>query len=254
MNINNVIKILDFLCPFSLAKFEHNGFLVNCQKKKIDRIAFTLGLSHESLKKAIKKKTDLLIVHNSPETLIGKGEYYDSLGLLAQKNNVGIFRLHLPLDFATKGIIYQLCKMMNFNAKPIKLFYEGSTIYGGVYVSNEMTYLKAVIKKVEQINPATLRIVNPQKKLFQKIAITSGDGCKPEFLFQIKPDVFICGLLNQEAIRIAKDLDITLIEATSYATENEPLKSFVKYHGKDFLDSEVYFIDVKNDVLSYNRS
>lgn len=253
MNINDVLKILETLCPLSLAPFEFNGLLTRVKKNNVKKLGFTLGFSEMSIKKAIAKNIDMLIVHNAPETLLQGDSYFRDIKKLSEKSSLSIYRLHLPLDFAQDGIIDQLCRIMHFKAKPVRLFYKKEIIMGGVYVVKEKLLVEEVIKRVLFLNPSTIRIVKARKRKIEKIAITSGDGCKPEFLLQLKPDVFICGLLNQESIRISNDLGIILIETTSYATENEPLKKFVELKKSLFKNINVHFIDVKNDATAYNE-
>lgn len=250
MSTDNISSILEQLCPLSLAKFELNGVLIGGkQKKKVKRLAFTLGFSKKSIQQAIGKKIDMIVVHNAPESLDNmKDRYYKDIKEMLYKSSSCVYRMHLPLDFVKDGIIDQLCRIMHFNGKPAELSYRKYSITGGVYTVKENIVLEDVIKRVRLISPNTIRVTKSRKRKVKNIAIASGDGCKPEFLLQLKPDVFICGLLNQESIRIANDLGITLIEATSYATENEPLKRFVELKKNFFKNVDVSFIDVKNDV------
>lgn len=253
MKINDVLKILETLCPLSLAPFEFNGLLTRVKKNNIKKLGFTLGFSEMSIKKAIAKNIDMLIVHNAPETLLQGNNYYKDIKNVSEKSSLSIYRMHLPLDFVQHGIIDQLCRIMHFKAEPVKLFYKKQIIMGGVYVAKERLLLPDIVKRVKLLDPNTIRIVRCNERKIEKIAITSGDGCKPEFLLQLRPDVFICGLLNQESIRIANDLGIILIEATSYATENEPLKKFVELKKSLFKNINVNFIDVNNDATAYNE-
>lgn len=252
MKTSEVSKILETLCPLSLAPFEFNGLLTSAENNDVKKLGFTLGFSETSIKKAIEENIDMLIVHNAPETLLQGDNYFKNIRKLSEKSFLSIYKMHLPLDFAKNGIIDQLCRIMLFKAKPVKLFYNKQVIMGGVYVAKENVIFEEIMKRILLLNPSTIRIIKRGKRNITKVAITSGDGCKPEFLLQLKPDVFICGLLNQESIRIANDLGIILIEATSYATENEPFKKFVELNKSLFKNIKVNFIDVKNDVTEYN--
>lgn len=238
--------------PFSLAPFERNGFLMETDSgdKPIDRVGMTLGLSKLSIEKAINEKCDALIVHNSPETL-SFGRYYPNLSSLAVRHRLDIFRLHLPLDFACRGLIDNLCQLLGFQGEPTKLRYQKNIISGGVYLCLCQETLTSLVNRVKIISPATIRIAGAEKRIFRRLAVTTGDGCKPEFLDQLRPDAFICGLLNQESERIARDLGITLIEATSYATENEPLKLVYRQLRKLLNPTKVKFIDGGDSLRRY---
>ncbi|MBI2442748.1 MAG: Nif3-like dinuclear metal center hexameric protein, partial [Candidatus Levybacteria bacterium] len=202
MSINEIADKLEALFPHSLARFEFNGFLTSFPKHKTQaNIAFTLGYSEQAITRAIKEKVDLLVVHNAPESLVPeKNNYFESIAKRVRESSLSVYRLHLPLDFVRGGIIDQLCRMMKLNAIPATLFYQGQRITGGVYLSSGSFTVDEVIKRVKLLRPSTIRLVKGGKEKVKNIAITSGDGCKPEFLLQLKPDVFICGLLNQESI------------------------------------------------------
>jgi putative NIF3 family GTP cyclohydrolase 1 type 2 len=253
MNIDNISSMLEKICPLSLAPFEFNGLLTDFNSLcAVKRLGFTLGFSKTSIDKATARKIDMLIVHDAPESLFKLGDdYYKKVIERINSSNLSIYRMHLPLDFVKGGIIDQLCRMMRLNARPVDLEYKNYVISGGIYMSREELLIKDVMNRVQLINPSSIRIVKSRKRKISSIAVASGDGCKPEFLLQLRPDVLICGLLNQESIRIASDLDIALIELTSYATENEPLKKFVAERANCFSGIKVDFIDVKNDIKSY---
>lgn len=245
MSEDKIIIMLKKFIPHDLAPFEFNGLVTKKSKKQISKIGVTLGLSKKSILEAKRRNINFLIIHNAPEVL--ENPYYKKLKFLAEDNKISLYRLHLPLDFMKGGLINTLCSLLDLNGVSTHIIYKRSSIQGGVYMANKKLSLHDLIRNILAIHPSTIRIVRGGRKI-KKIAITTGDGCKPEFLLQLNPDVFICGLFNQEAIRLANDLDITLIEATSYATENEPLKSITLKLEKLFSDLSVEFIDIKNDV------
>lgn len=252
MERKKIITLMQDMFPSTLAPFEYNGLLTNLKEKNITHMGFTLGFSQKSISLAIAKKIDFLVIHNAPEKLIPQeSAYYYSLEASIKKNALNIYRLHLPLDFAKNGIIDTLCQNLGLQGIPAKLQYENGMINGGVYVAKAKITVVELVKRVKKLKPKTIRIVRGRKQIVESIAIASGDGCKPEFLLQLLPDVFICGLFNQESIRIAMDLGITLIEATSYATENHSLRQVVQNHKRIFKKIPVTFLDINNDVEAY---
>lgn len=247
MRQSELVAALQELYPHDLAVFEYNGLLTEDLEKNISKVGITLGFSKQAIEKALKANIDFLIVHNAPEELELRNSYYQEIKSVIDKNNMSIYRLHLPMDFAKDGLIDLLCQKLGLVGRSARLQYHSFVIEGGVYVIQKKITLSNLLKKVSLIAPKSIRIVKGRKKI-QKIAITTGDGCKPEFLLQLDPDVFVCGLLNQEAIRVASDMGITLIEATSYATENEPLKHVAKKLQIHFPQLSIVFLDVIQDI------
>lgn len=246
MDLDNFDLQVKKIFPPNLALFDYMGYLYKGMGQ-INKIAIGLGLNLEMLKKAIEVGAQVLIVHNGPEDLkINK--YYTKILEQAKKANLSIYRAHLPLDFGPKGLIENLCALLKFRGTPTILKYEGYTIYGGVYLSKGKVNYEEIVTRLKKLNPSSIRVAGKIKKDFKIVAITTGDGCKSEFLIQLRPDAFICGLLNQESERVARDLGITIFEATSYATENEPLKMVFKNLKYAFDDLEIEFIDLDDSV------
>ncbi len=243
-------KTIKTLFPFNLAPFEFNGPLnLQVQKANLRKIGITLGLAKTNILKAIEQNLDLLIIHNIPECLNNNLNYFKEINRLTRHHKLIIYKLHLPLDFAPEGIIDQLCRLLNLQAKPINVQLNQHLLKNGLFLADQVDLrFEDVIHRLKNLNPKTIRIAGLKRKSFRKIAVASGDGCKPEFLLQVKPDGFIAGLLNQESIRIAEDLGITLFEATSVATENEPLKIIHRNLQQTFRTLSVELIDSANSV------
>ncbi len=253
MKTNKIIDVLNKKYPFSLAPFEFNGLLTDGVDKDIKRVEFSLGYSRSAIESSLANSCDLTVFHNIPEKIFGfHDRYFQDLANLISINDLEICRLHLPLDFAKNGIIDELCKILELPAVPTNLIYEGQEITGGVYLFEGELFQNELLNHILKIHPKSLRMAGKEKNVYKRIAITSGDGCKPEFLTQLKPDAFICGLLNQEAIRVAEDLGILLVEATSYSTESPPFKKVVEKISSEFFGCEVIFIDNKNSIKYVN--
>lgn len=247
MNSQDFDNRMKTIFPPDLAPFEEMGFL-NRPQKEIQKIAIGLGLNKEMIRRAIEIKADLLLVHNSLSDLSANG-YYQELKQLADASRLSIYRVHLAMDFAKNGLIDNLCSLLKLKAIPTILGYQDYQIKGGVYLASENLKFQEIIQRLQRINPKSIRIAGVIKKKYQKIAVTTGDGCYPEFLIQLKPDAFVCGLLNQESERIARDLNITIFETTSYTTENEPLKMVAKNLKEHFKGSlEIEFIDLADSI------
>jgi len=247
MKLSKIIKAIEEFAPPKLAEFDYVGLLYGDPETNIEKIGLTLDYSLSSINEAIKLNCDLLIVHHAPEKKKLMGSRKEELTLIS-KNRLAVYRAHLNLDFTENGIIDNLCKVMEFKATPVITTYKRHKINGGVYVSNEILTLKQIIDKVRKLNPNSIRIAGIKKQQYHKIAITSGVGFKPDFFRQLKPDAYIAGELNQEAIRAAEDLGITLVEATHYSTETLPLKMISEKLKNLIPGTKIEFIDILDSI------
>jgi dinuclear metal center YbgI/SA1388 family protein len=247
MIARKIISELEKIASPELARFDYKGIIVGDDKKNVTKIGISLDFSLKTINEAIKRKCDMLIVHHAPKIFDNISGLEKEKLKVVLSNDILVYRMHLNLDFTKNGIIDNLCKLMGFYAKPVETIYQVIKIFGGVYLTEEELTLEEILSKVKKINPKSIRLAGVKKEKYNKIAISSGSGFKPEFLDQLRPDAFIAGNLDQEAIKTAEDLNITLIEATHYSTENKPLELFSRKL-KNILLVDVEFIDVGDSL------
>jgi dinuclear metal center YbgI/SA1388 family protein len=249
MKLKEIVQRLDDFAPPELAYFEkQNGLLSGSLDIDAKKIGITLDFTNNTLSKAIENKYDLLIIHNSGNYDSAASGLFKKNLEKARNNKIAVFQMHLNLDFCRNGIIDNLCKIMGFEGTPARLSYNGSTITGGVYVSKTALSFNELIDRINRINPKTIIICGRKKDAYNSIAITSGSGCKSEFLEQLKIDAFICGQIGHEAMRASEELGITLISATNYSTENEPLKIVAKKIQEIIPETNIEFIEEQDSI------
>ncbi|MBI2542594.1 MAG: Nif3-like dinuclear metal center hexameric protein [Candidatus Aenigmarchaeota archaeon] len=246
MQRDKIIENLEQLAPPILTDMDNIGLIVD-GKNEIEVIGVTLDFSMNAIKKAIEKKCDLLIVHHGPEFKEDKeNEYIKKKLQLAKENDLSVFRMHLNLDFVKNGLMDSFCKLIGLKGRPEIVVYKNTKIKGGVYLAKDNLTLDDLIEGIKHLNPKSIRIAGVKKGVYRKIAVTTGAGFIPEFLDQLKPDVFISGELTQEAIRTAEDLGITLIEVTHYL-ESKALEIFSNKL-KGILPLKIEFIDLGDSL------
>jgi dinuclear metal center YbgI/SA1388 family protein len=227
MNINTLVKKLEKFAPVDLAKKDHVGIIIDGGKVEIRKIGLTLDANLKNIKTAAKEKCDFLISHHGPDE--AKFEEIEGLDAkrinLALSNNLTVYRWHLCLDSCKNGIEDQLCKILGFKKfKRVPVKYKGEKLPAAARIVEGNYTLKDLISKVKRLKPNSLRYIDSGKRIYKRIAITSGEGFVPSFLEQLNPNAFISGQLEHITIIRALDLGITLIEATHASTEDVPLK------------------------------
>lgn len=142
---------------------------------------------------------------------------------------------HLALDFCSGGIIEELSHLLRLPTKSTMLSYQGYTIVGGVrIVENYPLTFDQLLERLAVLGTRHVRIAGERKKIFSKIALTSGKGFMSEFFDQLKPEVYIAGEFEQEATKYAEDLGILLVELSHHGSEVAPLKKISKKLSKVF--------------------
>lgn len=247
--LQQVIKEIEQFAPPSLAPFDYVGLLQGEASQPIGKIGITLDYSLRAINAAIQADCQLLITHHGPTEIS-----YPLTGNAAQKifvagtANLSAYRCHLNLDFCEQGIIAELCAILKIPAKPVTTKYENQTIHGGVYLAENYPLTFDQLKqKIANLRVTTCRTAGIKKKTFSRIAITSGQGFIPEFFDQLKPDIYIAGEFEQEAVQYAEDLGIMLVELSHHASEVRALERVAKTLSKK-LELPVFSLDVLDSI------
>lgn len=249
--LSKVISEIEMFAPPTLALFDFVGLLQGEYDQPIQKIGVTLDYSLQAIQQAAENNCDLLITHHGPTEIT-----YPLIGNTLKKiqtaaeSNLSIYRAHLNLDFCKHGIIEELCSALELTTVPITTHYNQTVIHGGVrLVKGEVLTLNELLIKIRKIRIKNIRLAGTKKNTFKKIAITSGQGFIPDFFDQIKPDLYIAGEFEQEAIKYAEDLGIMLIELGHHASEVIPLERVGKTLSR-LLEIEVMTIEIK-DTIQY---
>lgn len=252
-SLTNIIDRFEKFAPPSLAPFDYVGLLLGSRRKNINKIGLTLDFSLLAMKKAVEAKCDALITHHGPlkfETPL-RGNMLEKVKFAAN-NDLQVYRAHLNLDFCRGGIIETLCDLLKIKTRGTILSFGPHRIINGVRISSTPMKLENLLKRVKTLRPTTIRMAGPKRKKFNRITITSGQGFFETFMGQLAPlDLYIAGEFEQEAVRAAEDMGITLLELTHHASEARPLELIAPKLSK-ILGVEVVFIETPDTIRNIN--
>lgn len=248
-SLTEIIDKFEKFAPPSLAPFDYAGLLLGDRRKRIKKIAMTLDFSLLAMRKGVEQNCDLLITHHGPTKF-----EMPILGNMAKKiqfcsqHNLPVYRAHLNLDFCNDGIIETLCCLLGLKTRETILRFGEYTIKNGVRLAEKKIELKTLLTRTERLRPKTIRMAGPNRNEFRRIAITSGQGFFETFMGQLAPlDLYIAGEFEQEAVRAAEDMEITLLELTHHASEARPLELIAPKLSK-VLGVKVVFIETPDTI------
>lgn len=227
ISFKNFEKLFDSLAPKKAAEFEFSGVIGNTKiaKKQIKRISVTLDLTSDSVREALRRKSDCLVAFHAPDSFLKETFWHNRIKKLAD-NKLTLYKAHLRLNFCKRGVNEVLCEMCGFDAVPLTfIFKDKFPVMGGVYKVKGAYSLQEILRKLEAISPPEIRVFNHgKKKKYRTILVASGSGFKKEFFETFHPDMIISGEAKHGTIYLAKEHKTTLVEATHWATEDKPLK------------------------------
>jgi len=223
-----------------------NGLQVGREDSEINKIAFAVDASLESIRRAIEQKADILFVHHGlywGRVIPIRGDFYNRIESLI-KNNLSLYAAHLPLDMneefgnnAGLAKILQLKKIEPFGEyKGIKIGFKG--ILPSTMTRDE------VIEKLFGGWDNSIKILPFGKEKIQSVALISGDA--PFEMLQAieeKVDLYLTGESSHVLYHTALEAGINVIFGGHYATEVYGVKLLAEKVSKE-LSLETVFIDI----------
>lgn len=227
--VQTICDQIEKFAPPNLAIFDYVGLLHGDKNQSVKKVGITLDYSHSAIEQAIQKGCQLLITHHGPTSIAYPltGNNLNKIAT-AHAGGLAVYRCHLNLDFCKGGIIDTLCEVVGIPAIKQHTRYEGHQLYGGVnFIERQYTY-DQLITHLKKVGSSHIRVAGPHKNIVTRVAITSGQGFIGEFFDQLRPDVYIAGEFEQEAMKYGEDLGIMLIELGHHYSETIPLRRIAK--------------------------
>ena len=246
----SIAKVIEKLAPPELAyEGEEMGFVYGKPSRLVRILAVTWRPTVDVLKEAIKKKVDMLIIHEPlfqakkafivRQTLLKYPPNKIRESLL-KKGNFSVYRAHSNWDDAEEGnnvILARTLGLKIIDKLPYGRIGEISPVKISQFI--EMVKKKVGCKKV--------LVVGNQSQVIKKIAVVSGSGNSLtdiiEFAKQKGADVLVSGDIQDSRARFAKELGLAIIDAGGYYTETPGMKHLAELLQKELKGIKVLYLD-----------
>lgn len=249
MNAYELKDKLNEYYPFSTVdEIAKSGYVDNsgviCEGES-DKICFTLDLTDNALDYAIKNGCFLMVTHH-PVIFTSVRSVKGALAR-AIKNGVGIVSVHLPADYAPKGVDYYLAETLGAkNAKVLEKLENGSA-YGRLFEIERSTlsaFAESVYKKLGCVN---LSVFGESDEI-KKVVSFCGAGLDEESLTLAKDaDVIVSADVKHHVILQLVTQGKCLVMPTHYATENYGFKK-ISQDMQKVLKEKIYYYE-ENTLL-----
>lgn len=245
---NNNLKCLDIINlmnqyanPKLAESWDNIGLMVGDENSYINNILVALDIDDNVISEAIDKNCNLIITHHP---FIFKGlksittsDITSKRAIKLIQNNINVFSAHTNLDIAKNGTNDTFAKLLKLDNitnlfEPINILDNNPNNNFGLgrigNFKNEVPLQKVIesIKKILDLNNLVVSI-DPSKNIndisIKNIAICTGSGGEPSFIkqaFDKNCDLYITADIKYHNAQYARDLGISLIDATHYASEN----------------------------------
>lgn len=223
----DVADILIKVAPPELAyEGEESGFIVGDENKEVSVVGVTERPTVKVLQEAIDNNVDMLIIHE-PLYQSKKNFLVDASLLnyppnqnrekLVKQGNFCVYRLHSEWDDTKDGNNDILARLLGLEVTD-KLPYGR---IGKVKTANLDRFVKTV---KQSLGCKFALVVGDKNKTIKMVAVVAGSGNSLTEIIELAKqkgaDVLVSGDIQDSRARFASELDLAIIDAGDYFTEN----------------------------------
>lgn len=248
ITIKDILNFTETFAPLETQmEFDNSGLLVGNGDTKVTKALVTLDITNEVVEEAVNLGAELVISHHpvifSP---LKKIQREDAVYKLI-RNGIDALCLHTNLDlspeFGVNTCLADAVEVKNY------MFADSECLLIGELEKQTTTKEFAEIVKTA-LNCNGVRFTNGNKKIKTVAICTGSGGDYAPLAKEYNADVLITGEIKHNQILTANKLDIAVIDASHYRTEDiviEPLcrKLAEKFPDVEFIKSTTFSDDLQ---------
>ncbi|MEM9351450.1 MAG: Nif3-like dinuclear metal center hexameric protein [Planctomycetota bacterium] len=258
--VSHVVDILKQFAPLELAEdWDNVGLLVGDPERPVQRVMTCLTLTPATAAEAVRESAQLVVSHHPvmfrPVQRLTTADPQGKLLLDLAGAGVAVYSAHTAFDSAETGINAHLALGLDLHGiQPLAVADSphaadvGAGRYGLVGESVRLEELVARVKSFLGI--PTLRVVGPDDRTVQSVAIACGSG--GSMLAHAASRRCDCMLTGEAAFHTcleAEALGISLILPGHYASERFAMEALADYLGEQLPDVRVWASQDERDPL-----
>lgn len=248
MTVRDIYEYLNSVAQFKTQEdWDNSGIMAGDFDDEVKKILFALDFTPEVVKEAEELGCTLIVNHHSALFHPAKSLVSGTNGLYeAVRAGISVIASHTCLDKADGGVNDVLCSALELK-NIIKLYPESDNapiMRGG---TAERQSIKGFAEFVSKKLKGAVRFTGD--KDVEKVALCSGSGCSfLKFAAESGYDTFVTGDASHHDFLDAQMMNINLIAAGHFETENIMMSVLAKKTGDKFKDIETFVSSQKSPV------
>lgn len=248
MTVRDIYEYLNSVAQFKTQEdWDNSGIMAGDFDDEVKKILFALDFTPEVVKEAEELGCTLIVNHHPALFHPAKSLVSGTNGLYeAVRAGISVIASHTCLDMADGGVNDVLCSALELK-NIIKLYPESDNapiMRGGIADRQSIkSFAEFVSKKLK----GAVRFTGD--KDVEKVALCSGSGCSFfKFAAESGYDTFVTGDASHHDFLDAQMMNINLIAAGHFETENIMMSVLAKKTGDKFKDIETFVSSQKSPV------
>ena len=248
MTVRDIYEYLNSVAQFKTQEdWDNSGIMAGDFDDEVKKILFALDFTPEVVKEAEELGCTLIVNHHpalfhpAKSLVSGTNALYEAV-----RAGISVIASHTCLDMADGGVNDVLCSALELK-NIIKLYPESDNapiMRGG---TAERQSIKGFAEFVSKKLKGAVRFTGD--KDVEKVALCSGSGCSfLKFAAESGYDTFVTGDASHHDFLDAQMMNINLIAAGHFETENSMMSVLAKKTGDKFKDIETFVSSQKSPV------
>lgn len=248
MTVRDIYEYLNSVAQFKTQEdWDNSGIMAGDFDDEVKKILFALDFTPEVVKEAEELGCTLIVNHHPALFHPAKSLVSGTNGLYeAVRAGISVIASHTCLDMADGGVNDVLCSALELK-NIIKLYPESDNapiMRGGII---DRQSIKGFAEFVSKKLKGAVRFTGD--KDVEKVALCSGSGCSfLKFAAESGYDTFVTGDASHHDFLDAQMMNINLIAAGHFETENIMMSVLAKKTGDKFKDIETFVSSQKSPV------
>ena len=253
--MTTIKQIYDFLndfAPFENSlSFDNTGLLIGNFETEVKKALVALDITSKVIDEAVSMGANLIITKQPIIFKPLKNLKFDDIASKMIINGINAICAHTNLDVAPKGVNFQLAKRLNLS-NLIPLTHEENQPMGLVgTLEKEMAPKEFAEFVKENLECNGLRYTGTNRKI-KKVGVCSGSGgCFVKEAKKQHCDAFVTGEIKHSDILLAGELDLMIVDAGHYKTENVIIEPLCNELSKRFKDVDFATSKKFTDNINY---
>lgn len=230
--VNDIYSYINSFAPFETAfEYDNVGVLVGNKNNATENVLVALDITPDVISEVQKLKADMIISHHPVIFKPVKALSDKSVPYMLAQRGITALCAHTNLDLSPQGVNICLAKALGLTN--IYLHSEGIAV-GDLPLESPISPKQFASLTKEKLGCNGVRYTESNNKI-SKVAV--GGGACGEFIYLAKElgaDAFVTGEIKHNYILEAYDIDLTVVDAGHYKTEDVVIDYLVKQLSAEF--------------------